>query len=128
MAERNFRSARIMNYQKDAVLITGSFVANGAITVIHGDGFGVGYTGQGDYLVTLTDQFRHCIAFGASAGLATPVVDRIINCGIPVVALGAACTMQIQFFDTATLTAQNPAGAADRISFWMLVSNSYQDT
>lgn len=128
MANRSFPSARIMNYQSDAVLITGSFVANGAITVIHGDGFAVAYTGAGDYLVTLTDQFRHCIAFGANLGLATPVADRIINCGIPAVAVGAAATMQIQTFDTATLTASNPAGATDRITFFMLVSNSYLDT
>ncbi len=130
MAERSFRSARTMNYQKDCVRVTGSFIvdATPATGVVHGDGFAVARTGAGDYLVTLTDQFRHIIAFGTDLGLAAPLADFIINAGIPVVAVGAAATMQIQTFDTATLTAADPAAITDRISFWMILSNSYQDT
>jgi len=130
MADRNFPSVRIKNYEYDCVLISGSFCATGAgITAgtINGGGYGVAWNAAGNYTITLADQFRHCIGFGSHLGLTTPNVDLVTNCGIPVVAPGAAATMDVFAFDTATATAADPAVATDRISFWMLLSNSYLD-
>jgi len=130
MANRNFPSDRVFNFQHGCVLISGKFsVAAGAITAgtIHGEGFLATYTGAGDYLITTRDPYRHVVAFGANLGLTTPVADYIVNCGIPGGGAGAVVTMTIDCFDTATTTAADPAAAADEVSFWLLLSNHQQD-
>ena len=131
MADRNFPSVRTMNFQHNAVLIAGSFSATaGGITAgtIYGNGFNVTYTGVGDYLITTVDDYRHCVDFGASLGLTTPNVDRTVTCGPPAGGAGAVMTMVVNLHQTAAaFGSANPANAADRISFYMLLSSHGSD-
>jgi hypothetical protein len=119
-----------MNFQHDGVLITGSWsVTGGAIVAgsIFGEGYTVVYTAAGIYTVTTRDTYRHLIAFGSNLGLTTPNVDLVTNCDLPTGGAGAVVGLAVTVFDTATATASDPAAAADRVSFWMLLSNSQLD-
>ena len=130
MANRNFPSTRTMNFQHDAVLICGSWsITGGAIVAgsIFGEGFTVAYTAAGIFTVTTRDTYRHLIAFGSNLGLTTPNVDLVTNCDLPTGGAGAVVGLAVNTFDTATATASDPAAAADRVSFWMLLSNSQLD-
>lgn len=130
MASRNFPSTRIMNFQHDGVLIAGSFsVTAGAITAgtIYGEGFTVARTGAGDYLVTTRDGYRHLVAFGSDLGLTTPNADVVTNCGLPGGGAGAVVTLPVSVHNTAAGLQADPAAAADRVSFWMLLSNHQND-
>ena len=131
MPNKYFRSARTMNYQRDPVRVTGSFsatVAGVTAGTVHGDGFAVARTGLGTYVVTLADQFRHCLHSTTDLGLTVPVVDLVAH-GAPVVALGAACTLTITIHDTAAVPAAfDPPNGNDRVAFSLLLSNSGMDT
>ncbi len=132
MPNKYFRSARTMNYQKDPVMIAGSFsVGGGAIVAgsIHGDGFTVAYTALGRYTVTLRDRFRHYLTHGACLGLTTPLVDNVVRTRVPVGGAAAANTIEVDISTTLGAgAAADPANVLDRVSFWCLMSNSYQDT
>lgn len=132
MADRNFPSDRIYSLNYNPVLVAGTFsatVAGVTAGTITGDGFTVARAGGPPivYTVTTQDPYRHVIAFGANLGLTTPVADVIINCGIPAGGAGAVVTMTLNITQTAVPAAQDPPAAGDRVSFWMLLSNSAQD-
>lgn len=131
MANRNFPSDRVMNFQHGGVWISGKFSIDATPGIeaggTYGEGYTVAYTGLGLYTVTTRDPYRHVIAFGADLGLTTPVADYVCNCGIPGGGAGAVVTMTINCFDTATATAADPGNVADEISFWLLLSNNQND-
>lgn len=132
MPNKFFPSSRTMNYERNPVLIAGSWsVGGGAIVAgsVHGDGFAVAYTALGRYTVTLANRFQHFIGWGAALGLTTPLVDRVVRSRIPVGGSAAANTIEIDISNTAGApAAADPANANDRVSFWCLCSNSYMDT
>jgi hypothetical protein len=134
MADRNFPSDREYNFNLNPVLVAGSFQVDAVPAIAAGTIYGSGYNAVRAagppivYTITTTDPYRHVISYGANLGLATPVVDMIINCGIPAGGAGAVVTMTINITPALVLAAQDPPAAGDIISFWMLLSNSAQDT
>lgn len=134
MADRNFPSDRMYNFDHNPVLVAGTFSASAAgagVTAgtITGDGFTVARTAGPPirYTVTTQDPYRHVIAFGANLGLTTPVADIIVNDSIPAGGAGAVVTMDIVITQTAVPAGQDPPANGDRVSFWMLLSNSAMD-
>lgn len=129
MASRNFPSSRIMRFDFNPVLVCGSFSVDPGVGIavgdMHGNGFDVAWNAAGDYTVTSHDPYRHIVAFGVSIGLTTPNVDLCPRGYVPVCAAGLA-TLRIALNVTGAALA-DPAVIADRVSFWMLLSNNPRD-
>lgn len=129
MAERNFPSVRIMNFQRDGVLICGSFaVSGGAITANSrtGNGWTVARTAQGRYTITTDETFRHVVACDCQFCADTPT-DRFLAPAVPGGGAGAQVTWEIDLWDVSAPGLVDPAAAADRIEFWMIMSTSISD-
>ena len=132
MADRNYPSARIKNFQHDCVLVAGHFsVTPGAPgTITAGTRFGSGWTvavaGTGRYTITTDDTYRHVVACGAQFTAATPT-DRFMAPDLPAGGAGAAITWEIDLWDVGAAAVVTPAAATDEIHFWMILSNSQLD-
>ena len=129
MADRNFPSVRIMNFQRDGVVIEGHFsVSGGAITANSrfGNGWTVAYTNVGRYTVTTDETFRHVVAADCQF-VATAPTDRFLAPAVPGGGAGAQVTWEIDLWDVSAPGLTDPAAATDEIHFRMLMSTSISD-
>lgn len=127
MAERNFPSVQIGNFQRDGVLVCGHFdatVAGVAALSTFGNGFTVARTGVGEYTVTTTEDYRHIVACGSQYCAAT-VEDRWMVDNIPTGGAGAPVVWALQLWDFVAGAADGLAG--DEFHFWMILSTSISD-
>ena len=142
MANVNFPSARVFNYQYDPVMICGSFEIDTAAIVpgtIHGDGLmpdlplgvnpGLVYTAAGNYLVNLRHRFRHILSVVCQLRFeaGTPNVDLVMRTGVTVSGAAAVNTVQLCCTTIAGPALADPADD-NRIDYIILVSNKLQDT
>jgi len=132
MADRNYPSSRINNFQHDCVLMCGHFSvtpgAPGTITVgtRFGNGWTVAVTGIGRYTITTDDTYRHVVSAGATFCAVTPT-DRFIAAVPPAGGAGAVVTWEIDLWDAGGAAVVTPAAAGDEFHFWMILSNSQLD-
>lgn len=139
MANVNFPSSRVFNYQYDPVMICGSFEIDTAAIVaatMHGDGLmpgippaSVTYTAAGNYLVNLRHRFRHILSVVCQLRFeaGTPNVDLVMRTGATVSGAAAANTVQLCCTTIAGPALADPADD-NRIDYIILVSNKLQDT
>jgi len=132
MADRNFGN-QLKHFMHAPTLLAGSFVIGaGAIGAVTGRGFGVAYTGAGNYLVTATgpriDNYNSLWAVKLTlqhvAG-AAGIADRVIKLGTVTLAAAAGSTFQILTHNIAG-PALNEA-ATDIVHFEFLLGNSSLD-
>lgn len=129
MANRNFPSHQICNFQRDGVLVCGHFSVGGAAIVAasrFGNGWTVAYTAAGRYTVTTDETFQHIVAFGTQFCAAT-VTDRFTTSDLPTGGAGAQVAMEINLWDVSGAGVTDPAAATDEIHFWMILSTSPSD-
>lgn len=129
MANRNFPSDRLYNFQHGCVLIAGHFSVGGAAIVANsrfGNGYTVAYTGAGRFTITTDDPYRHVVACG-SQFCATTVTDRFMAPVPPGGGAGAAVTWELDLWDVSGAAVTDPAAATDEIHFWMILSNHQND-
>jgi hypothetical protein len=132
MADRNFPSHQICNFQRDGVLVCGHFsvTLGGAGPVTVGTRFGNGWTAvwtaAGRFTVTTDETFHHIVAFGTQFCAATPT-DRFTTADVPTGGAGAQVVMEINLWDVSGAAVTDPAAATDEIHFWMLLSTSFAD-
>ncbi len=114
MADRNYPSARIKNFQHDCVLVAGHFsVTPGAPgTITAGTRFGSGWTvavaGTGRYTITTDDTYRHVVACGSQYSAATPT-DFYMTPDLPAGGAGAAVTWELDLWDNTAGAVADPA-------------------
>lgn len=129
MAERNFPSVNIMNFQRFGVLICGHFSATaGGVTAgtNFGNGFTAARTALGRYTVTTGETFRSVVAWGAQFCAATPT-DRFITSDLPTGGNGAVVGIELNLWDVSGAALTDPAAATDELHFWMVLSTSISD-
>ena len=130
MADRNFPSHQIGNFQRDGVLISGHFSvtpAGGPIVALSrfGNGWTVAYTALGRYTITTDETFQHVVAADCQFNFVTPAAQFLAPMP-PGGGAGAQVTWEIDLWDVA-LGLQDPTAAADEIHFWMFCSTSISD-
>ena len=129
MANRNFPSHEIHNFQRDGVLVCGHFSVGGAAIVANsrfGNGWTVAYTALGRYTVTTDETFHHVVAFGTQF-CATAITDRFTTTDTPTGGAGAQVGLEINLWDVSAAALTDPAAATDEIHFWMILSTSFAD-
>ena len=130
MADRNYPSSRINNFQHDCVLICGHFSVTGGVGILansrFGNGYTVAYTAAGRFTITTDDTYRHVVACGATF-CATTVTDRFMAPVPPGGGAGAVVTWELDLWDVSGAAVTDPAAATDEIHFWMILSNSQLD-
>lgn len=130
MADRNYPSARIKNFQHDCVLIAGHFSVDAAVGITANSRFGSGYTvawtAAGRFTITTDDPYRHVVACGAQYCATTPT-DWYMAPVPPGGGAGAAVTWELDLWDNTAGAVADPTVATDEIHFWMLLSNNQND-
>ena len=130
MANRNYPSVRIMNFQHDCVLICGHFSVTAGVGIVansrFGNGYTVAYTAAGRFTITTDDPYRHVVACGAHYVATTPL-DSFTTGLPPGGGAGAAVTWEIQLWNVTAGAATDPAAATDEVHFWMVLSNNQND-
>jgi hypothetical protein len=130
MADRNYPSARIKNFQHDCVLIAGHFSVSAGVGITantrFGNGYTVAYTAAGRFTITTDDPYRHVVAAGCQYCAATPT-DWYVAPVPPGGGAGAAVTWELDLWDNTAAAVADPTVVGDEIHFWMILSNSQLD-
>ena len=138
MANVNFPSARLFNFQHDPVMICGSFEIDTAAVVaatVHGNGLlpgpppaNVTYTAAGNYMLHLRDRYRHIISVVCQLRFeaGTPNVDLVMRTGATVEGAAAANTIQLCCTTIGGPALADPADD-NRIDYLVILSNSQLD-
>jgi hypothetical protein len=131
MADRNFPSHEIHNFQRDGVLICGHFSVDPVGLGIQaasrfGNGWTVAYTALGRFTVTTDETFHHIVAYGSQFCAATPT-DQFTTADLSTGAAGAVVGIEINLWDAGAAALANPAAATDEFHFWMICSTSFAD-
>ena len=131
MADRNFPSVNIMNFQRFGVLICGHFsvTTGGAGPIVansrFGDGWTVAWTATGRFTVTTDETFRSVVAYGSQFCAATPT-DQFTTADIITGTNGAVGGVEINLWDAGAAALAFPA-TLDQFHFWMILSTSISD-